>query len=309
MECTLVAPPLQVNNSEIAHEFRFFRAYKDGRVEVFYQTQKLPPSTDPNTGVQSKDVTISTEPNHLTARVFLPKIQDPTQKLPILYYIHGGGFCAESAFSPIFHNHLMTLVAEANVIAVSIEYGLFPERPLPGCYEDSWAGLQWIASHANGNGPDPWLNQHGDFSRFFMGGDSGGANVSNYLAVRVASEGLAMKILGIVMVHPFFGGMEDDAMWMYMNPSNTGPKDPKLKPPLEDLAKLACDRILIFFAEKDHLREVGGAYYEDLKNSGFKGSVEVVEHEGEAHDFHLFNPTTEKAADLVKKFAAFLNRK
>jgi len=28
-------------------------------------------------------------------------------------------------------------------------------------------------------------------------------------------------------------------------------------------------------------------YYEELKNSGWVGNVEVVEHEGEAHVFHL----------------------
>lgn len=297
-----------MENGEVAHEFRFFRAYKDGRTEIFYQTQKVPPSIDPNTGVQSKDVTISTKPP-VSARIFLPKIHDPTQKLPVLYYIHGGGFCFESAFSPIFHNHLMALAAQANVIAVSIEYGLFPERPLPGCYEDSWAGLQWVATHVNGNGPESWLNDHADFNRFFTGGDSGGANVGNYLAVRVGSEGLpGLKIVGMVMVHPFFGGMEDDEMWMHMNPTNSGLQDPKLKPPAEDLAKLACDRILIFFAEKDHLREVGGAYYEDLKKSGYKGIVEVVEHEGEAHEFHLFNPASDNAASLMKKFASFLNQ-
>jgi len=39
------------------------------------------------------------------------------------------------------------------------------------------------ASHVKGNGSEPWLNNHTDFSRFFMGGDSGGANMSNFLAV------------------------------------------------------------------------------------------------------------------------------
>ncbi|KAL6209739.1 hypothetical protein ACLB2K_020679 [Fragaria x ananassa] len=105
-------------SNEIAHEFRFFRAYKDGRIETFYKTEKIPPSTDSITGVQSKDVVISPE---VSTRIFLPKTHDPTQKLPILFYIHGGGFCLESAFSPIFHKHLTTLAYESNAIAVSVE--------------------------------------------------------------------------------------------------------------------------------------------------------------------------------------------
>ncbi|CAK7329849.1 unnamed protein product [Dovyalis caffra] len=103
----------------------------------------------------------------------------------------------------------MALVAEANVIAVSLEYRLWPDRPLPGSYIDTWVGLQWMASHANGNGPEPRLNDHEDLSRFFMGGDC------------------------------------------------NGEQDPKLKPPAEDLANLGCKKVLIFLAEKDHLREMG----------------------------------------------------
>jgi hypothetical protein len=39
-------------------------------------------------------------------------------------------------------------------------------------YEESWAGLQWVVSHANRNGPEPWLNEYADFNRVFIGGDS-----------------------------------------------------------------------------------------------------------------------------------------
>lgn len=68
------------------------------------------------------------------------------------------------------------------------------------------------------------------------------------------------------------------------------------------------DRVLIFLAEKDHLRGVGGSYHEDLKNSEWVGRMEVVEHEGEEHVFHLMKPDCEKAIDLVNKFATFINQ-
>lgn len=54
--------------------------------------------------------------------------------------MHGGGFCFESAFSPLFHSYLLALVAESNVITVSLEYELWPERPKPGSYIDSRVG-------------------------------------------------------------------------------------------------------------------------------------------------------------------------
>lgn len=213
----------------------------------------------------------------------------------------------ESAFSTTYHNFVSNVVAEANVIAVSVEYGLFPDRPIPACYEDSWAVLKWVATHIDGNGPDAWINDHADLKRVFIGGDSAGANITHTLTYRVGSNGLeGVKVVGSILVHPFFGGMEDDNMWMYMFPENKGLEDPRLKPGIEDLARLGCERVLVFLAEKDHLLEVGKTYVEDLKKSGWGGTLEIVETEGEEHCFHLFNPKSDKALDLVNKFVSFL---
>lgn len=301
---------MEPTSNEIDREFRFFRTYKNGHVEKFYTTHRIPPSNDPITGVQSKDIIISSEPA-ISARIFLPKIHDPTRKLSVLFYIHGGGFCFESAFSPLYHNHVASLVTEARVVAVSIEYGLYPDRPIPACYEDSWAALKWVVSHSARNGPEPWLNEYADFDRLFISGDSAGANISHHLAVRVGPDGLSgVKVNGIVLVHPFFGGLEeDDEMWLYMCPENGGLQDRRLKPPAEDLAGIGCGRVLIFFAAEDHLREVGQWYYDELAKSKWGGSVEVVEHEGESHVFHLMKPDCETATNLIKKFGSFINQK
>ncbi|XP_062177953.1 2-hydroxyisoflavanone dehydratase-like [Alnus glutinosa] len=296
-------------DSEIIHKFHFFDVYKDGRVVLHRPfSEKIPPSDDPITGVRSKDVIISTKPP-VSARIFLPKSADTTQKLPVLFYVHGGGFCMLSAFSPHYHSFLNNFVAEANVIAVSVEYGLFPTRPIPACYEDSWAGLQWVASHSNRNGPEPWLNDHADFQRVFVGGDSAGGNISHTLAFRVGTIGLpGVKLVGAVLVHPYFGGTEDDQMWLYMCPTNSGLEDPRMNPNAGDLARLGCERVLIFVAEKDHLRDPGKRYYEKLKKSGWVGSVELVENLGEEHCFHLHKPEYEKAVDLFTKFVSFVKQ-
>ncbi|XP_030928103.1 2-hydroxyisoflavanone dehydratase-like isoform X2 [Quercus lobata] len=285
---------MATRDAEIIHDFRFFRVYKDGSVVLSNPTtdKRIPPSDDPNSGVRSKDIVISSEPA-VSARVFVPRSANLTQKLPLLLYMHGGGFCMQSAFTPRYHNYVETLVAEANIIAVSVEYGLFPDRPIPACYEDSWAALKYVVSHVNGDGPEPWFNDHVDFGRVFIGGDSAGGNIAHNLAVRVGTDGLPeVKLVGVIMVHPFLGGTEDDQMWLCMCPENGGLDDPRMRPGKEHLARLGCERVLMFVAEKDHLFLVGKRYYEELKKSGWGGNVEIVE----------------KAVDLIRKYVSFLKQ-
>lgn len=128
----------------------FARVYKGGRLERLLGTTTVPPSDeDPETGVASKDVVISPETN-VSARLYLPKLVDPSRKLPILVYYHGGGFCVETPYSPTYHLFLNRLVAQANLVAVSVDYRRIPEHPLPAAYDDSWAALQWVVAHATG---------------------------------------------------------------------------------------------------------------------------------------------------------------
>lgn len=302
-------------NAEILHDFPFFRVYKDGRVEMLSpDCEKIPPTDDPITGVRSKDVIISSDP-HVTARIFLPPSAKTQNRLPLLFYIHGGGFCMLSAFSPQYHDFCNKVAADANAVVVSVEYGLFPTRPIPACYEDSWTALQWVASHVAGDGPEPWLNHHADFQRVFIGGDSAGANISHTLAVRVGSIGLpaGVKVVGVIMVHPYFAGVDHiDRMCVFMGASNGGMEDPRIKPTMEDLRRLGCERVLVFVAEKDEyeLREVGIDYCEKLKKSGWNGSVEIVEHVGQSHVFHLKEETKlhEDAVVLVQKFVSLIKQ-
>ncbi|GKU99323.1 hypothetical protein SLEP1_g12191 [Rubroshorea leprosula] len=299
------------NSSDIVHEFLpLFRIYKDGRVERLMGTETIPPSTDPHTGVQSKDIIVSTE-NNLSARLFLPKLRSPHQRLPLLIYIHGGAFSVASPFSPIYHRYLTSLVNEANVIAVSVQYRRAPEHPLPTAYDDTWEAIKWAASHVKGNGPEPWLNDHVDFQRVFLAGDSAGANIAHNSAMKVGVDGLdAVRIHGLVLVHPFFMNNEPDKLIEFIFPSSSGCNDPRMNPVSAgaELAQLGCSKVLVFVAGKDWLKDRGCSYYEALKKSGWSGTAQVVETEGEDHAFHLFNPACEKAKDLMKHVASFLNQ-
>ncbi|KAL2254665.1 UNVERIFIED_CONTAM: 2-hydroxyisoflavanone dehydratase [Sesamum indicum] len=85
-------------DTQLTHDFPpFFRVLTTGRIQRYFEHDFIPPSTDPHTGVISRDVVISPG-NNVSARIFLPKTITPDTKLPVLIYIHGGAFSIESAF-------------------------------------------------------------------------------------------------------------------------------------------------------------------------------------------------------------------
>lgn len=293
------------NKNEITHEFApFFRVYKNNRIEKLTGTPFIPPSTDPTTAVLSKDVVVSSNPK-ISARLYRPTAA--TGKLPLVIYIHGGAFAIESAFSTLYHTHLNALTAAAaGVVAVSVEYRLAPEDPIPACYEDCWETLKWVVKES-----DTWIKEYADLNRVYLAGDSAGANIAHNIAVRAGVEGLAIgpdfKIVGMVLVHPYFEFSEPGKMWMYMCPGSSGVNDWRINPAAEPglLKKIVCGKVHICVAGDDRLKGRGVSYYELLKKSEWSGGVDIFETEGEGHVFHLFKPTCEAANKFVLLLASF----
>ncbi|KAG0492382.1 hypothetical protein HPP92_005780 [Vanilla planifolia] len=305
-------------DDEIEFEFLpFLRLYRSGRVERFAGTEKVPATLDPLTGVDSKDVTIETSTG-VSARLYLPPGIDEDEKLPILVYIHGGAFCIESAASPLYHRHLNDLASHTPLVAVSVEYRLAPEHPLPIAYEDAWAAFRWVFTLA-----DPWLARHGDTRRVFLAGDSAGANISHQVALRAAAEGLAIK--GMALIHSYFGGSapvgsestdpreraEGYRIWQFLCPDLAGPDDPRRNPVADtapSLALLGCERVLVTVAEHDLFKERGKLYYDKLKESGWRGEAEMVETPEADHIFHLLNPDGEQGKTKLKLLVNFFQK-
>ncbi|VVA38148.1 PREDICTED: 2-hydroxyisoflavanone dehydratase [Prunus dulcis] len=287
---------------EIASELLpLIRVYKDGTVERLWGSPYVPPCPhDPQTNVSSKDITISQYPT-ISARLFLPQnqiYQKPQHLLPILVYFHGGGFCFESAFSSDHHRLLNRLVSQAQVLAVSVEYRLAPENPLPNCYQDCWDALQWVSSHrthkeldANNTNKEPWLVNYGNFDKLYIGGDSAGGNIVHNVAMKAGVERLCgdVKILGAFMSHLYFLGSK---------PIGSEPKG-------EDFEKWLPCKVWKFF--KDELSDRGVWYYDLVKESGWRGEVEVFEVEGEEHAFHILSEVeTENVKIMIECLASFL---
>lgn len=302
------------------------RVYEDGRVERLFGTETTPPGFDAATGVTSKDVVIDGATG-VFARLYVPDLvavaadsDSQRKKLPILVYFHGGGLVLDSAASPTYHRYLNSVASKADVLAVSVNYRLAPEHPVPAAYDDSWAALSWAASRH-----DPWLSEDGDAGKIFLAGDSGGANIVHNIAIMAGTrDGLppGVRIEGAIIFHPMFGGkepMDGEAMdmraiteklWPIVCPESAdGVDDPRLNPMARgapSLQKLACRRLLVCSADGDFALPRAAAYYQAVKASGWRGTVEWLESKGGEHVFFLSKPECDDALQLMDRVVAFL---
>jgi len=81
-----------------------------------------------------------------------------------------------------------------------------------------------------------------------------------------------------------------------------------MNPGVENLARLGCERMLIFVAEEDYLTVAAKNYYRKLKRNGWEGTVELVENEKEDRCFHLLDLDGDKAQEMRDKFVSFLKQ-
>ncbi|XP_062196693.1 probable carboxylesterase 2 [Phragmites australis] len=303
-------------NMEVKFDFTpFLVQYKSGRVQRLMGTTVVPPSLDARTGVSSKDVVVD-QGTGIAVRLYRPSHHRGAGggRLPVLIYFHGGAFVVESAFDPVYHNYLNVLTAKAGVIAVSVNYHLAPEHPLPAAYDDSWTALKWVLENAR-HGGDPWLSKLGDTSRLFLAGDSAGGNIAHNLAMRAGQQphGSA-RIKGVALLDPYFLGRYVDPAtqraWGFICAGRYGMDHPYVNPmalPASAWRRLASARVLMTVSDQDRLGPWQRAYVDALRASGWAGQAQLYETPGEGHCYFLNNLASPKAAMHMATLAAFIN--
>jgi acetyl esterase/lipase len=168
----------------------WLRIYDDGSVdrtwtgphEAKFMIEPVPPHEQFIEGVATRDVTTATfianDGFIPHARLYLPeKTTKDNTKLPIVIHFHGGGFCITEPDSFIYYNVYTKFVRCTRSICVSPFLRRAPEHRLPAAIDDGFATLQWLQSVAKGDAFDPWLEEHGDFNKVFLIGDSSGGNL------------------------------------------------------------------------------------------------------------------------------------
>jgi acetyl esterase len=104
--------------------------------------------------------------------------------LPVLMYLHGGGFTIGSVDT---HDILCRQLAALSGAAVlSVDYRLAPEHVFPVAANDAWDALQWL--HQQG------ASHQLDTSRLAVGGDSAGGTLAIVCAMLARDAGLPLAL-------------------------------------------------------------------------------------------------------------------
>lgn len=117
----------------------------------------------------------------LHARLYAPSTAQP---LPVLLYLHGGGFTIGSVAT---HDTLCRELAfQAGCAVVSLDYRLAPEHKFPTAINDAWDALQWLHQQGQTLGLDS--------SCMAVGGDSAGGTLAAACALLARDAGLPLQL-------------------------------------------------------------------------------------------------------------------
>jgi acetyl esterase len=237
----------------------------------------------------------------LPARLYAPSLQ----RLPLLLYLHGGGFVIGSLET---HDSLCRQLARRSGGAVlALDYRLAPEHRFPAALDDTWAVLRWLSEHADTLGLDG--------RRLAVGGDSAGGTLAASAAVLARDAGLrlAMQLLitpgtdasgAFASRHLFANGFLLDAAgidWFFDHAIDRHHRRDWRFSPLhaDDLEGVAPACVIL--AECDPLVDEGLAYADRLHAAGVPVQLDLVR--GVTHDFIKMGRAL-KQAGPAQQFAA-----
>ena len=244
--------------------------------------------------VDDRWITVPAEVGDVRVRIVRPP--DVEGALPVILYMHGGGWVLGNADT---HDRLVRELAVGTGAAiVFVEYDRSPEAQYPVAIEQGYATAQWIVREGAANGLDP--------ERIAVAGDSVGGGMTAAL-VLMAQERGDVRFVHQSMYYPVTDAAMDTGSyeqfaegyfltaksmaWFWDAIARTSSGARNRSPRRCGRATSSspgCRRRSLIVDEADVLRDEGEAYAARLRAAGV--AVTTVRYDGITHDFMMLNP-------------------
>jgi len=248
------------------------------------------------------------------ARVRLIKPQGATGTLPVIVYMHGGGWILGNAAT---HDRLVReLAVGARAALAFVDYPNSPEAHYPVAIEQGYATAQWITRNGASKGLDT--------SRMAVAGESVGGDMSAALALMAKERG-DVTFAQVSMYYPVTDAAMNTASYdqfatgYYLTRKSMEwfwdayTTDPAQRSEITASPNQASTEQVtglpptyLCVDEADPLRDEGETYAAKLRQAGVP--VTTVRYDGTIHDFMLLNALSETRATraAIGQATAFL---
>jgi len=255
---------------------------------------------------EARDLAIPGPAGEIPARLVRPVGLSADASLPLVVFLHGGGWVVGTldTYAPL--QHAMANASGAAVL--SVDYRLAPEHEHPAAVQDALVATRWALDHAADLGADP--------ARVGVAGDSAGGHlaavVARRLAAHLAFQVLVYPVLDATCSRPSFTEnatgyfLEAEGMrwyWEQYLPDGADPHDPDVSPvhaPLEGRLPPA----FVLTTGLDVLRDEGDDYADRLEAAGTRVTRLAVP--GQVHGYVRWLAVMDAARDAVEAVGAFV---
>ena len=243
----------------------------------------------------------------LSVRVYTPMAAGRSQ-LPLLVYLHGGGFITGS---PDYTDGVTrTLALGIPAVVVSVDYRLAPEHPFPAAPDDCEFAVNWCFEHAAELGARP--------EALTLAGDSAGGNLAAVVAQRDLAAG--RRRIGLqVLIYPCLDAARTDResyrafgrgyglttldvldFWGHYAPPDMDRKDSGLSP-LYAPSLAGLPPAVVVTAGFDVLRDEGVEYAQALTAAGV--AVRAIHEPALPHGYITMNRICSEARATLDSIA------
>ena len=244
--------------------------------------------------IEEEWITVPADVGDVRVRIIRPV--DAPEVLPVIVYMHGGGWILGNATT---HDRLVReLAVGAGAALLFVEYPNAPEARYPVAIEQGYATARWIVREGEANGLDP--------ERMAVAGESVGGCMTAALALMAHDRG-DVRFVQHSMWYPVTDAAMDTGsydqfaegyfltakamawFWDAYLPDVDRRSEPYASPlRASDEQLTGLPPAFLLVDEADVLRDEGEAYAARLRAAG--NDVTTVRYDGITHDFMMLNP-------------------